>query len=132
MQAFIFNLYRVVYLFILLSLFSCSEKDDVLTRDYPRLNTLAVTNIQSAEALFHAEIISGDRSQILQYGFTWNEHVPPRIDRHEHIIIQESPKNSSFSYDVKSLKSNQIYFVRSFIKTEKLLIYGPVVSFKTK
>jgi hypothetical protein len=132
MQAFIFNFYRGICLLFLWSVFSCSDKDEALARDYPRLNTLPVTNIQSTGALFHAEIISGERSQILQYGFTWNEVVSPRIDRHEHIILQESLGNNTFSYEVGSLQSNQIYFVRSFIKTEKLLIYGPVVSFKTK
>lgn len=121
----------IFYSLMMLQLITTCRKDEAITRNYPRLNTLAVSQITGSGAKFNAEVISGNTSEVVQYGFTWNEYIPPKVDLHDNVAINESLSGKNFSSNIQSLKNDQIYYVRSFVRTENLLIYGPVVTFKT-
>lgn len=140
MQVFIFNLLQKVksvrthfFLFLTLVVFGLTtcQKDPVATRNYPRLNTV-VSEINASGAKFSAEIISGDPSEIIEYGFAWSEYSPaPKMDADDNVDTKGSITGKSFSSDVKTLDSDKTYNVRSFIKTNDLLIYGRIITFKT-
>ncbi len=141
MQAYIFKLIRragsagfMVYLLqsiLLLGLASC-QKDEVATRNYPRIRTLEVTEITQTGAKLSAEIISGDPGEVIEYGFVWSLYTPsPLLGNDNNVDVVGSVSGNAFSVNVETLQSNQSYYVRSFIKTSSLLIYGRVVAFKT-
>ncbi len=118
--------------FLLIIPSACEKEDDVATRDYPRLITLGVSEISQTGAKFNAEIISGNPAEIIGYGFTWSDIVDsPKLENNANIDITGSVSDNKFSADVQTLESNKVYYLRSFIKTNDLLIYGRVVSFKT-
>lgn len=116
---------------LLMGLDSC-QKDEVAVRDYPRLRTLDVKEITQTGAKFSAEIISGDQGEVIEYGFTWSPYAPsPLLGENDSIDTKGSLNSTTFSSNVQNLESNKIYYVRSFIKTGTLLIYGRVVGFST-
>ena len=141
MQAFIFKvLQRVMsgrinfFLFQTLLLFGLTtcQKEPVATRDYPRLSTLEVSEITASGAKFNAEVISGDPSEIIEYGFTWSEYIDsPTLGNNDNVDITGSITGNNFSSNVQTLLNDKTYHLRSFIKTSTLLIYGPVFTFKT-
>ena len=141
MQAFIFKLFTkavagrtsifILYALLLLGLTTC-QKTEVATRDYPRLRTLDVSDITQTGGKFNAEIISGDPSGIIEYGFVWSQFaVSPNLGNSDNIDITGAVTGKTFSADVATLQTNKSYYLRSFIKTSDLLIYGRVVTFKT-
>ena len=141
MQAFIFKFlqrvmsgrtnFLLLQSILLFGLTTC-QKEPVATRAYPRLTTLEVSGISSTGAKFSAEIISGDPSEIIEYGFAWSDSSPdPSVDTDANIDIKGSIVGNSFNNSVQTLTNDKVYNLRSFIKTSNLLIYGRVVSFKT-
>lgn len=122
-----FFLLQIILLF---GLTTC-QKDEFATRDYPRLNTL-ISEINVSGAKFSAEIISGDPSGIIEYGFIWSEFSDsPRLDNNDNVDIQGPVTGKIFSSNVQTLQNDKTYHVRSFIKTSDLLIYGIVETFRT-
>jgi hypothetical protein len=116
---------------LLFGLTTC-QKDPVATRDYPRLSTLEVSGISATGAKFSAEIISGDPTKVIEYGFAWSEYSPdPSLGTDANLDIQGSIVGKSFSSSVQTLTNDKVYNLRSFIKTSDLLIYGRVVTFRT-
>jgi hypothetical protein len=116
---------------LLVLLCSNCRKDKFITLDYPRLKTLNVTSITNSGATFNAEIISSNADSVKEYGFTWNPYVTPDLSRPDSALVKQNLTNPKFSGVVHSLKKDQVYFVRAFIRTDKLLIYGTTVTFKT-
>jgi len=83
-------------------------------------------------ATFNAEVISGDLSQIKEYGFVWSLHTNPALFNSDATTINGDIENGSFQVQVfNSLIKDRIYFVRSFAVTDKYIIYGPAQSFKS-
>lgn len=122
-----FFLLQIILLF---GLTTC-QKDEFATRDYPRLNTL-ISEITGSGAKFSGEIVSGDPSGIIEYGFIWSENADsPRLDNSDNVDIQGSVSGKVFSNKVQTLQNDKTYHVRSFIKTSDLLIYGIVETFRT-
>jgi len=115
---------------IFLALISC-HKEEVATREYPRINTLDVSGINETDATFNAEVISGDASQITEYGFILSAYSPLlEIDNSVQVFPGVS-NGSRFSGHATGLMSKRIYYMRSYIRTDKFLVYGKVLSFKT-
>jgi hypothetical protein len=141
MQAFIFKLLKKaisvrISIFILHSLLffglTACQKTEVATRDYPRLRTLEVSNISSTGGKFSAEIISGNAGEVVEYGFVWSQNAQsPNLGNSDNTDIKGTIAGNTFSADVETLQNNKGYYLRSFIKTSDLLIYGRVVTFKT-
>ena len=57
-------------LFVLLA-YSC-VKEKITPRDYPRVHTLEVTNINESGATFNADIFYNEGHTIVDHGFIWN------------------------------------------------------------
>lgn len=121
---------RYILLISLLSLLIKCDNDEVTSRNYPRLKTLPVTEITSEGARFNAEIIFRGDFEIIHYGFVWSESENPTIESSQKVVYSENIQSNSFSEIIgTTLKSSISYFVRSFIQTNKFVVYGQNVQF---
>lgn len=123
----------VAAILIIFSATGCKE-DEPIEKDFPGLETLEVTNISVLNgATFNAKITSGDFSDILEYGFVWSEFNNQEIDWVDRVIFTKKPEGKYFSADIKTtLKGGKTYYVAAFLRTEKYIIYGQVVTFNSK
>jgi hypothetical protein len=139
MQAFTFNRTakaangRIRLLLILiipfLGMTNCG-KEKIATKEYPRIITLVASRINDSAVMFNGEVISGDLSQIIEYGFVWDKYsASPYLESSEKIVITGTPGSTTFSSEVQNLSTGQSFNYRAYAKTNDLLIYGNVVSY---
>ncbi|MBN1968730.1 MAG: IPT/TIG domain-containing protein [Candidatus Delongbacteria bacterium] len=106
------------------------DKDEITSRDYPRLKTLPVSEITEEGAIFNAEIIFRGDFEIINYGFVWAESENPTISNSERIIYSDNIQSNNYSETIETtLKENVPYFVRAFLETNDYIVYGENVSF---
>ncbi len=116
---------RVLYLFLLLNLFSCKEDDF----DYPLVLTGDIIEITSVNATFTAKITAEGESAIIESGFLWGVHENPTPDNSIKLKNERTPQG------VYSLKSNvdflpgKTYYVRAYAKSDFTITYGDIRSF---
>jgi hypothetical protein len=115
-------------LFILAA--ACQEENFV-ERDYPLIRTGSVDHITTEGARFNASIIEGTRESIKEYGFVWNTNANVLdLQYAERIVVSGSPESEIFSLDITfALDTMKLYYVRSYIRANKLTLYGNMVSF---
>ncbi|MEO9482826.1 MAG: IPT/TIG domain-containing protein [Ekhidna sp.] len=117
----------LIFLFFALS--NC-EENEVSSREYPRLKTLAVSNITEAGATFSAEFTFRGDFEITSYGFTWSRFKNPVIESSDKVVVNENLKDSGFSLDAKSaLEEGVTYNVRPFVTTNDYIVYGTSTEF---
>jgi hypothetical protein len=110
---------QILLLFI--GLTTC-QKEKIANRQYPRVKTLQVTEINESGAKFNAEIFSGNLQDIEEYGFIWNSG--------DKVVSREPIQNKSFSFTVHSaLKKGTTYEVKAYVKTQTYEVFGPPVTF---
>ena len=110
-------------------LISCQKEIDN-QRDYPRIKTLDVVNIDNTGATFRGEIISLGNSPIDKCGFVWGRTENLNIGNHDYIEANYSEAEMYFEARiVRSMEANKEYYVRSFAKSNGKVIYGEVNSF---
>lgn len=117
-----------ILLFIILF---CCQEDKELARPYPVVNTLPITEISKDGAVFNAEIISENLSDIIEHGFVWAADKNAVFNVDNSLLIKLGlPSTTNVSFVVNStLESNKEYKVRSYLKTKNKIIYGKVVTF---
>lgn len=117
---------------LMICLLTTCKKEDAAIKEYPRINTLDVSGINESGATFGANIISGDLTQTKEYGFVWDISTSPDINLHDKLVMTGILSNKSISGIVHSaLKKDVVYYMRAYVKTDKYLVYGKVVSFKS-
>ena len=122
-------LYAVIILMI--SLLTMCNKEEYATKDYPRLNTLKVTSISESGVIFNAEVLSGNLTEIIEYGFVWNTNIYPETELNAQFVIADN-SGKIFTCNIRSvIKKGVIYYMRSYVKTDKFLVYGKIVNFKS-
>lgn len=122
-------LIKILSLLLLSTLMNCVE-EEVTSREYPRLRTLAVTDITSEGATFNAEFIFRGNFEILNYGFVWDTSPNPRVESSERVVIEGDIRSNEFTREIKSaLAEDQKYYIRAFVKTEDFIVYGDNIEF---
>jgi hypothetical protein len=117
---------------ILLMAFSACQSEDTVGLDYPMVMTLAADHITTSSARLHAEITDGSPEEISEYGFVWGTSIILNINDSEKASAAGSPSGLTYSHDVSFLEDHmETYYVKSYIKTGELIIYGNTVSFTT-
>ena len=120
---------QLLLLFIGLGLVTCS-KEQVASKEYPRLSTMEVSGINESGATFNATIISGKLLDIKEYGFVWDTVATPEIASGQLILVKGSPADNQFKGEVHSaLRKGVVYKMRSFVRTNDFLVYGKAVTF---
>jgi len=121
---------RYILLISLLSLLIRCNKDEITSRNYPRLKTLPISEITSESAKFSAEIIYRGDFEVINYGFVWSESENPTLENSDRVVYSENIQTNHFSKTIETtLKEDISYFVRAFVKTKDYTVYGESVSF---
>lgn len=108
---------------------TCQE-EEVSLRDYPRLKTLEVSNINSRGAIFNAEIITKGNSDIIDHGFVWGESEEITIEYAEIISLGKINEVGKFSTEITTtLEKGKSYNVKAYLKTPDKIVYGQKVNF---
>lgn len=120
-------------LFFAFSFFSaivgCDELE-VTSRDYPRINTLTVTEITTEGVRFNAEVIFRGDFEVITHGFVWSQDINPSIASSDKVAYSENIQSDKFSsYIPTEFHTRTLYFVRAFIETEDFLVYGENIIF---
>lgn len=118
---------RLVYI-ILAFVVSCTDDKDI-TKPYPSVETLAVSNITSQGALFEAKVsnYSGVPSD---KGFAWN-WVESGHDYAGKESLGTAGDNNAFSAQVSSLDIQTSISVRAYVVVNGVTIYGNPIKFTT-
>lgn len=119
------------YFVILLVIFLGSGcKDWEFPQSFPIVVTEGVINVSPKGAEFVGRVESlGSDHTVIEYGFVWSESQMPTINS-SRVVISNPISQGVFSQMVSNdLISGNVYFVRSFIKTNKVLVYGNQLRF---
>jgi hypothetical protein len=108
------------------------QKEEITPRDYPRINTLEVTDINDTGATFRAEFIYPGKSTISDHGFIWGTKEDITLLNADKISLGRTSGKGSFDAIINySLNLNKVYYVKAFAIAEKYTIYGKPVKFKS-
>ena len=119
-------------LILLVAFFNSCEKDDIIDRNYPRINTLEVNDIDGDGAVFNAEIIYNGSDPITEYGFIWDLHKP-LLGSSERVSMKGNPTSHNFNAKIRStLKLHESYNVRAYIKTKDFTVLGNIINFESQ
>jgi hypothetical protein len=113
---------RILLTLVIYCLFngSCQEE---LKRDYPIVKTLVPTQLSALGATFSATIEHAAGQSVIDHGFVWNYGDGD-------LTINLGPTSgTAFQYKVGSgLPVGNVY-VKGFLKTKELTVYGEVIMF---
>ena len=120
---------KIPVLFAIIIILATCSKEEVTPRNYPRVNTLEVTDITSGGATFTGEIIFTS-VPVLDHGFLWSEFGSALFENSDQISL--GTKSGTGSFEAKcdrSLQEGKTYYVRGYAKSEDNIVYGDVVKF---
>jgi hypothetical protein len=122
-------LFLLLICMVSLLMWTC-EDDEVISREYPRLRTLNVTDISASGASFKADILNPGPTGVTEYGFVWSDNPFVSVESSERLIIKEGVTGNSFSARIENLLVENVeYYVRAYARDEDDLVYGNVVTF---
>lgn len=97
----------------------------VFTKNIERINPDGAEFVGSIESL-------GSDQDVLQYGFVWSDQGMPTLSS-MHSFITDTIKKGKFSLTItRDLEDGKVYYVRAFIQTNNLIIYGNQVAFTSQ
>jgi len=121
--------------FLALLLGAC-QKEVIVNRDFPRVNTLPVNTIESAGAQLKGRVLTKGRSPIIKQGFIWSDtkfSVGTDIYNKERIFISELSQTGIFeAYIDFALPTKQLIYVSAFSITNEYTSFGEVISFTSQ
>ena len=125
-----FFVFSLLAIFFSAHLISCQDNIEG-QREYPRVKTLEVVNINNSGASFRGEVESMGNSPVDNYGFVWSKNQGRlTLEYGETISLGNYSGERAFEAEVQTLlEPNRDYYVKAYVKTDKHTIYGVEVSF---
>lgn len=116
----------------LLLLNSCRKDDPEwnLEKTLPKIKTLDVLGISSNAANVRAKIVHNGGYTLDEKGICYSTSVKPTVENSD--TLRSSEKTESFSITINNLLEEKKYYVRSFARNRKGLVYGEELQFETK
>lgn len=115
-------LYLLVFIIPIFN--NCSKEAEIGEKDYPFILTGEITDITGTSVVFNGEIISTGKDEIIEYGFLWDK-TEPRIETANKAVVSNPAATGSFSLSINyNLIKDSVQIVRSYIKTNNLVVYG--------
>lgn len=114
-------------------MFNCK---DTIERPFPKVTTLPVSEVNATGATFIGTV-ENKTSEVEDYGFVWYREsqqpflIPPR--NAGRISLINRPISNRFETRVEAgLANNALYYVRAFVKSNGITVYGEEVVFKAE
>ena len=124
-------MHKTACIFLLLSFIGCSEEKEY-PHKFPIILTEEVTDINSDGARFSARIQNLDDFKINSYGFVWGQSDNPTLASSK-LSLSSDFKEGRFTEVIQNdLEEGKTYFVRGFIQTDKVIVYGDTKAFTSK
>jgi len=121
----------ILILLVAVFMQSC-KNDEPILRDFPMINTLSVTNIDSTGATFRGELQKRGKISTTSYGFLWDMNDPTFTSSHR-AIVGTNLQGGTFEFRLDSSIFNTYgYKVRTFATYGKNIVYGNIQSFTSK
>jgi N-acetylneuraminic acid mutarotase len=121
---------KIAYIILLTTIIGCSENE--YPHKFPIILTEEVTDINSQGARFSARIQNLDDFKINSYGFVWGQSDNPTLTSSK-LSLSSDFKEGKFTEIIQNdLEEGKTYFVRGFIKTDKVIVYGDTKAFTSK
>ncbi len=124
---------HLVYYSVIISLLfiSCAKDEEMVSKNYPLIQTNNVSNINSNGVRFNGEFLNLGYSEILEYGFVFSV-TEPILEFSDTIIIPSQAIDGKFSKTIeRSLAGHIRYNVKSYAKTSDYFIYGNNIEFES-
>lgn len=120
---------RVWYIFFVY-LLGCAETE--YPHKFPLVVTEDVINVSSSGVTFSGRIANSSSHKIINYGFIWEADTDPTMNSSK-LSLGSNVSDGNFSEVVTSdLEDGRVYFVRAFLQTEKLTVYGESKKFTSE
>lgn len=127
------HLWRLIQLpmiLLIIALLASCTKEEIAIKEYPRLNTLEVTDISKNSIVINAEILTGNPADIIEYGFVWSKNEEFSLNGPEKQSWAGSPGDMKFGDTIQAnFTNNTNYNIRAYAKTDQRVIYGNTVTF---
>jgi hypothetical protein len=124
----------VILLFIAAPVFilsGCKEKEPS-PREYSRVTTQEVTDINTTGATFHGEVFYYAPAGVEDHGFVWSTSIPTLTSSNKKSLGPKTGKGSFFATIQTGLKAGVNYYVRAYVLTKNYTVYGKEVTFISK
>ena len=119
-----------IYLFLAVTIFSCSDDEGNPCVYEPTLTTEAVTDITETSATLNGVIsIVSENCDVpnnTEQGFVYSTEIQPTLED-----IQVNVNGTNISTTIENLTPNTTYYVRAFLTNNLGDFYGDEVSFST-
>lgn len=119
---------KIVAATIVMLFYSCTD-EEVTSREFPRVKTADVTDINGTGATFHAGVLSSPAT-VSDHGFLWHDQTSPLFENADRISL--GPMNTLGSFEVlceRGLAKGKKYYVRGYAISEANIVYGNIVEF---
>jgi hypothetical protein len=112
-------------------MWSCKELE--YPQKFPIIFTEEIGNINSEGAEFIGNVKSlGSNQNIINYGFVWDDSEMPTINS-SRLYVTDEIQEGKFSRIINGgLFKGKLYYVRAFIQTDHLVVYGDQVTFTSE
>src|SRR5690242_4606512 len=108
---------KIPYILCIMLLATCA-KEEITTRNYPRVLTMEVTNITSGSVTFHGKVYFTP-GPIIDHGFVWSYVSRPDFTNGEIHSMGDRTGTGDFNATISwGLLANQPFYVRAYAKTE--------------
>ncbi|HEY8937351.1 MAG TPA: hypothetical protein VIM65_19130 [Cyclobacteriaceae bacterium] len=122
----------IISTILLLIVFISCDSYEFPHAPYPVAETNSVSDITASNATFKAHISNYDNTSIIDHGFVWGKNPEHSVSSGKVIdlgIFQTNKGNFNATIE-KTFSKDTTYYVRSYIKTTSLTIYGNSILFK--
>ena len=116
-----------------IALFSCQSKQEVSPREYPRLGTEKITEINNSGATFTGVVKTLGAAPITDHGFTWSITPNSLVENASRISLGTKQETGSFSATATfAMEAGKTHYVRTYARSGKYTVYGPSIAYTSQ
>ncbi len=122
---------RIIVFIISVTLFTNCTKEEITPRDYPRVNTEAITEVTANSMKFRGDIFYTS-VEIIDHGFIWTDTGFPDFKNGNKISLGPKTGVGKFETAVTNatLQTDKIYSCRAYAQSKDFVVYGKIIEFK--
>jgi len=128
--------YRFLNFFFILIFFSLliitCRKDEVNSRNYPRVRTIGVSEIDAKGIKVSGTIYTSGKEEVIEYGFAWSKYQYFTLSDNQKIVGNQQPVGVFSARINYGLETGLDYYVCAYARTKSQTIFGNAHKFKSQ